>query len=171
MRQKVIIIRWAPTSGKSTIGEKLRNFDKKIVWLKTDNFKFFFSEPGETRILDEVMETCLKTLENLLDRGYSVVYEGIFKNPDYANKALELANSKNIPSKSYQLVCSLNSLKERDRSRKGVKEGCREPMPEEIIESLHKKVSENPINNAISLNTEEKSIDECVELIRKNFET
>ena len=87
MSQKLIILRGASASGKSTIGEKLRDFDKKIVWFKTDNVKSFFSD-AEERALDETMNTCLAILDYLLNHGYSVIYEGIFKNPDYFQKAI-----------------------------------------------------------------------------------
>lgn len=169
MKQVLIVLRGAPASGKTTIGENLRDFDRKIVWFKTDNIKTFFSNPRESRILDEVMETCLVILKNLLDKGYSVIYDGIFKKPEYAQKAVDLAKSMNIPTIVYQLTCSLKTLQERDRIRKGVKEGCRKPLGDEIIESLFNKVENNPIEGAIKLNTEEKSLEECLEIIRKNF--
>src|SRR5665213_1997419 len=162
MKQVLVIIRGAPASGKTTISESLRDFDKKIVWFKTDNIKDFFSDPSEARILDEVMETCIAILNNLLDRGYSVVYEGIFKNPDYAIRAIEVGRKRNIPTITYQLSCSLETLKARDKTRKGVKEGFREPMGDDVIESLYNKVENNPIEGAIKLSTEEKSLEECI---------
>lgn len=170
MKQVLVILRGAPASGKTTISENLRDFDKKIVWFKTDNIKPFFSDPSEARILNEQMETCIATLNNLLDRGYSVVYEGIFKNPDYALKAIEIGKSKNIPTIIYQLSCSLKTLSERDKTRKGVKEGCRKPLGDEVIESLFNKVENNPIEKAVKLDTENQSLEECIEIIRKNFD-
>jgi predicted kinase len=170
MKQTLVILRGAPASGKSTISESIRDFDKKIVWFKTDNLKFFFAEPSDSRILDEVMETCLATLDNLLNRGYSIIYEGIFKNPEYAMQAAKIGREKNIPTVIYQLSCSLESLRARDKIRKGVQEGCRKTMPDKIIENLYKMVEDNPIEGAIKLDTEEKSIDECIKIIKHNFE-
>ena len=170
MKQTLIILRGAPCSGKSTIGEQLRDFDSKIVWLHTDAYKSFFSNPNEDRILDDVMDACIVTLSNLLDKGFSVVYEGIFKKQEYILKAIQLAKGKNISVATYHLACSLGTLQKRDVDRKGVKEGCRKPLGEEIIESLFNKVQENPINEAITLNTEDKTLEECVELIKKNFD-
>jgi predicted kinase len=169
MAQILVILRGASASGKSTIGESLRDFDKKIVWLKTDNIKLFFSS-FEDRALDAVMDTALATLNHLLDQGYSVVYDGIFKKPEYFQRAIDLAKSKNIPVVVYQLVCSLETLKERDKNKPGVKEGLRNALGDEIIESLFRKVEDNPIEGAIKLNTEEKSIEECIGIIRRNFE-
>jgi chloramphenicol 3-O-phosphotransferase len=169
MVQKLVILRGAPASGKTTISEKLRDFDNKIVWFKTDSFKQFFSSPGEDRILDEIMETCLATLCNLLDRGYSVIYEGIFQKAEYVQKTVDIGISKNVPVVIYQLSCSLEILKERDRNRKGIKEGCRKPLGDEAIENLFKKLKENPINGAIKLDTQNTSLEDCIEIIRKNF--
>ena len=117
MKQVLVILRGASASGKSTIGENLRDFDKKIVWLKTDNFKPFFSE-AEERTLDAVMDTALSTLEFLLSQDYSVIYDGIFKKPEYVQKAIDLAKSRNIPVIAYQLACSLETLKERDKAKR-----------------------------------------------------
>src|SRR3989344_6876754 len=103
MSQKLIILRGAPATGKTTISENLRNFDKKIVWFKTDNFKPFFTDYlNEERALDAVFETCLATLNYLLDQGYSVIFEGIFKDPKYPLKAIEMGKSKNISVIVYQ---------------------------------------------------------------------
>jgi hypothetical protein len=43
-------------------------------------------------------------------------------------------------------------------------------MEDAVIESLYNKVENNPIEGAIMLNTEEKSLEECIEIIKKNFD-
>jgi len=170
MRQVLVILRGASASGKSTIGESLRDFDKKIVWLRTDSFKLFFSKDAKEEALDAVMDAALATLNSILAQGYSVVYDGIFKKPEYAQKAIDLAKSKNVPVIIYQLECSLETLKQRDKNKAGVKEGWKKPLGDERIEILFNKVENNPIEGAIKLNTEEKSVEECIRIIRKNFE-
>ena len=169
MKQKLIIIRGAPASGKTTISEGLRDFNNKIVWFKTDNLKLFFSDPSESRILDEVMETCLATLSHLLDKGYTVIYEGIFVKPEYVEKAIGIGESKNIPVAIYQLSCSLKTLQERDKNREGIKEGCRKRMGNGAIENLYNIIASKPIERSIKLDTESKSLEECIEIIKKNF--
>ncbi len=164
----LIILRGAPSSGKSTIAKKIRDYDKKITWLKVDNFKPFFDDDNET-IIDDVNDMALNSLDYLLDHGFSVVMEGIFQNPRYIQKAVDIAKNKNILSKVYLLDCSLNMLKERDRVREGVKEGCRKPLGDEKIEKLFNFVRSNPYPESIKLNTEELSLDQCVEIIKQNF--
>jgi predicted kinase len=170
MRQTLIILRGAPASGKTTIAENLRNFENKIVWFKTDNFKPFFSDRfGEGSAMDAVMETSLATLNYLLDQGYSIVFEGIFINPVYPQRAIQMGKTKNINTVVYQLECSLKTLQERDKTRRGVPEGLRKAMGDYEIENLNNKVKDNPIDGTIKLNTEEKSLEECINLIRNSF--
>lgn len=169
MNQKLVIIRGAPASGKTTLGENLRSKEKKIVWLKIDNLKPFFSEDwGDS--LDEVNKLALTIINSFLDDLYSVVFDGIFKNPEHAREAVKLAKSKNIPVVIYQLTCSLATLQARDKSRPGVKEGCREPLGDETIERLFHKVKDNPLEDAIELDTENQTLEACLAIIRKNFE-
>src|SRR4030042_6185925 len=94
MNQCLVILRGAPASGKSTIAKKLRDFQKKIVWLKVDNFKDFFSEE-DTLGLKYANESAVVILDYLLGQGFSVIVAGIFQNTDYIAKAIIL-NTENL---------------------------------------------------------------------------
>ena len=168
MKQVLVILRGAPSSGKSTLANKLRDYDKRIVWLKVDNFKPFFSDNTDL-IVDDVNKTALNSLNYLLDQGFSVVMEGIFQNPQYIQNAIDIAKQKNIPSFAYQLGCSLRTLQERDKTREGVKEGCRKLLGDEVIKRLYEVIENNPFKNIVKLDTEKVSIDECINLLKKNF--
>jgi len=168
MKQVLIVLRGAPASGKSSIAKNLRDFGKKIIWLKVDNFKDFFSEVSE-EALSEANKAGLATLNYLLDKGYSVIFEGIFKNPDWANNATKLAQQKNIPVFIYQLSCSLKTLQERDQARPGIKEGCRKPLGDKTIEFLYREVESKPIANTIKLDTNKLSIEECIKTIQRHL--
>lgn len=104
MKQSLIILRGAPVSGKSSIARALRNFEKKIVWLKVDNFKSFFADDA-SNALDYVNGSALVTLGYLLTDGFSVVMDGVFQNPDCIEDALNLAKSKNISARAFDLQC------------------------------------------------------------------
>ncbi len=168
MKQILIILRGAPATGKTTLGERLRNENEKIVWLKTDNFKPFFSESGE--FTDIISQTALASLDFLLDHGYSVIYEGIFQNPIFAENAKELAKTKNVSVVIYQLTCSLFTLQQRDKERPGIKEGCRKQLGDVTIETIFNNVENNPIKDAVRLDTEKLSLEKCLNIIRKNFD-
>lgn len=168
MKQVLIILRGAPASGKSTIAKKLRDYDKKIAWLKVDNFKPFFAEETDI-IVDEVNKAAINSLEYLLNEGFSVIMEGIFQNPGYVDLAVNIADRKNIHSVVYQLFCPLDILENRDKYRNGIREGCRRQLGHEIIEKLFKVIEKNPLKKSEILETEKKSLNECLEIIRKNF--
>ena len=169
MKQFLVIIRGAPASGKTTIAKQLRSFENKIVWLKVDNFKDFFS--GESTLEEQkfVDECALASLEYLLDKGFSVVMEKIFFDPFVIPMAIEVAKKKNIKSSVFQIKCPLNILKERDQTRPGIKEGCRKPLRGEVIEKLYIKLEETFYPSAIELDTEHLTIGECVERIQKEL--
>lgn len=165
MNQILIILRGAPASGKSTIAKSLRDYNKKIVWLKVDNFKPFFSDNTEI-IVDDVNKTAINSLNYFLDQGFSVIMEGIFQNPEYISKAVHIAKEKNIPVFTYQLICSLQTLQKRDKTREGIKEGCREPLGDDLINKLNKTIKNNPYQDSKILDTENMSLSECLEILK-----
>jgi predicted kinase len=169
MSQKLVILRGPAASGKTTICEQVRDYDKKIVWLSVDKMKPIFSD-FEDRTLEESNKAALAELKYLLGEGYSVIFDGIFKNVNRVYEAIKIAKEKNIETLVYQLRCSLETLQGRDKVRPGVKEGYRKPLGDKIIQSIHNTNLENPIEGAIELNTEEKSLDNCLEIIRSNFD-
>jgi len=56
----------------------ISQFDKKIAWLKVDNFKEFFAEDSSIA-LNYVNGSAIATLEYLFKQGFSVVMDGVFK--------------------------------------------------------------------------------------------
>ncbi|MCR4313467.1 MAG: zeta toxin family protein [Candidatus Roizmanbacteria bacterium] len=169
MKQVLVILRGAPSSGKSTIAKSLRDYEKKIAWLKIDHFKPFFAESSDS-ILGDVNNTAIIVLYYLLNQKFSIVMEGVFQNPIYIQEAVNIAKQKNIKTVVYELKCSINVLQVRDRIRPGVKEGCRRPLGNFVISNLSNIIEKNPFEDAIKLDTEKTSVDECIKLIKKNFD-
>ena len=169
MKQTLIIIRGAPSSGKSTIAKSLRNYEKKIVWLKVDNFKLFFSESSDN-IIDDVNKIALDSLDYLLEYKFSVIMEGVFQNPRYIQEAIALAKQRNITAFVYKLECSIETLQARDKTREGIKEGCRKPLGDNVIERLYNIIENNPYDESLKLNTENESVNECMKRINKHFD-
>jgi predicted kinase len=170
MNQFLVILRGAPASGKTTIAKEFRNFDKKIAWIKVDNFKEFFAEDSSTA-LDYVNGSAIATLEYLINKGFSVIMDGVFQETNAIDQALVFAKEKNIKTIVYQIKCSLSVLQERDRIRAGVKEGCRKPLGDDVIASIYQKLEINPYSNAKILDTEHLSLQECVKEITKDIHT
>lgn len=170
MSQFLVILRGAPASGKTTIAKEFRNFDKKITWLKVDNFKEFFAEDASAA-LEFVNGSAIATLEYLLSQGFSVVMDGVFQETNVIDYALKLAKEKNIKAIVYQIKCSLPILQERDRSRPGVKEGCRKPLGDDVIATIYQKLETTIYPNAEILDTEYFSLQECIKKITNDINT
>lgn len=160
------ILRGAPASGKTTIAKKLRSFENKVVWLKVDNFKDFFSGEATQEEQKYVDECALATLEYLLDKGFSVVMEKIFFDPFIIPIAAEAARKRNIKTKVFQIKCPLEILQERDKTRLGIKEGCRKPLGDETIRRLYEQLEKTPVADSIILDTASLSVEECVNRIK-----
>lgn len=169
MEQFLVVIRGAPASGKTTIAKKFRDFKKKVVWLKVDNFKDFFAQEASLEEQNYVDGCALETLKYLLDSGFSVIMEKIFYDPSIISKAINEANKRNIKNKVFQIKCSLKTLQKRDRERPGVPEGLRKALGDQVIEDLYNQLEKTYYPDAISLNTEELSIDKCVDFIKKEL--
>jgi len=168
-KQFLVIIRGAPASGKTTIAKKLRNFEDKVVWLKVDNFKDFFSDEVSEKEQECVDRSALVTLKYLLDNGFSVVMEKIFYDPSITPLAVNAAKTRNVKCKIFQIKCSLQVLQERDRNRPGIKEGCRKPLGDVVIENIYTQLESTYYPEAIPLDTEHLPIEECIEVIKREI--
>lgn len=166
-KQFVVVLRGAPASGKSTIAKELRNFKRKIVWLKVDNFKPFFTEESSLAEQRYVDECSLATLKYLLDKKFSVIIEKIFFYPGIIDRYIQTARDKDICIKVFQIKCSLKTLQLRDKERPGIKEGCRKPLGDEVINKLYSQLENTYYKGAIPLDTEKDSIAQCIRTIKK----
>lgn len=165
VEQFLAIIRGGPASGKTTIAKQMRDFSKKIVWLKVDNFKDFFAAEATQEEQKYVDECALATLKYLMDKGFSVVMEKIFFDPFIIPLAVKAAQERGIKSNVFQIKCPLKVLQERDRSRPGIKEGCRKPLGDEVIEKLYTKLENTYYPGAVELDTSSYSVEDCVRII------
>jgi len=169
MEQFLIIIRGAAASGKTTIAKRFRNFEKKIVWLKVDNYKEFFAQNASLSEQKYVDECALATLKYLLDNGFSVVMEKIFFNPDIIPLSVDEAKKRNIKVRVFQIKCPIEVLQERDKRRPGIKKGCRKPLGNEVIKKIHDQLQKTYYPGSIELDTEKLNIDESVKKIQDSL--
>lgn len=165
MSQFLVVLRGAPASGKTTISKKLRNFEKRIAWLKVDNFKDFFSDDS-SEALEYVNGSATATLKYLLDQGFSIVMDGVFQDTKEIDEVVNYAKGTGIKNIVYQIQCPLEVLKERDRNREGVREGFRKPLGDDVITKIYETLESNIYPNCLPLDTEHLTIDECVDKIQ-----
>lgn len=166
--QRLIILRGCVASGKSTIAKRFRNFKNKTVWLKVDNFKDFF-DSFDIEVRPYVHSATNATLDYFLKEGFSAVLDGVFQNPIFIDNAVEVAKKYKILYRVFQLKVSLKTLQERDKKREGVPEGHRKPLGDVAIAVIYNRLEENPYPGAITLDTENLSIDEAVNFINQQF--
>ena len=96
MNQKIVIVRGTACSGKTTICKEIRDFDNKIAWLSIDKVKNLFSD-FKDEAMDDANKSAVVILKNLLEREYSVIVDGIFKNPLHIEHIVQVGKDKNIP--------------------------------------------------------------------------
>ena len=137
--------------------------------VKIDNFKEFFAEDSSVA-LNYVNGSAIATLEYLFKQGFSVVMDGVFQETNAIDDALSLAKERNINAIVYQIKCSLSVLRERDQTRPGVKEGCRKPLGDDVLETIYQKLETTIYPNARDLDTEHLSPEECVKKIVNDIE-
>lgn len=166
MSQFLAIIRGAPASGKTTIAKELRSYKKKIVWLKVDNFKDFFTNKAALKEQKYVDKCALACLEYLLKEGFSVVMEKIFFDPFIIPKSVDLAEKYAVKVKVFQIKCPLKELLKRDKNRPGIKEGCRKPLGEKVISKLYDRLEKTYYPGAIEINTSKLSVAESANIIK-----
>lgn len=140
-----------------------------MIWLKVDNFKDFFD------ILDAAAMAFVHTNattapEYFLKEGFSVAMEGVFQNPDYAQQAVDIAKIYEIPCSTFQLKVRLAVLQQRDKVRPGVAQGCRKPLGNEVIAGIYTALEENPYPNAVVVDAEKMSVEECVSFIPNSLQ-
>ncbi len=159
--QRVVVLRGTPASGKSTIAKSMRDLPNRIAWLKVDNFKDFFADDA-SNALEYVNGSAVATLKYLLSKRFSVVIDGIFQDTSAIDQIIEASEKQNIPVKVFELEVDLDELKSRDRSRPGV-------LGDETIERIYNNLQNNPYLNSIKLNTQEHSLEECIEIINNSW--
>jgi predicted kinase len=162
--QKLIILRGAPASGKTTIAKRLRNFEKKRAWLKVDNFKDFFTEDA-SRALNYVNGAAVATLNYLLQNSFSVVMDGVFQDTKPIDESCRVADKLNIPNKVFELEATLETLISRDLEREGASEGLRQALGKDTISQIYKTLKSTPYPDSTKLNTEANNLEECVKII------
>ncbi len=92
----------------------------------------------------------------------------VYFDPHIISFAVEAAKKRNITVKVFQIKCPLHILQARDKNRPGVKEGCRKPLGDETIEKLYNQLENTFYPEAIALDTEKNSTEECVRIIKEN---
>lgn len=168
--QHIIVLRGAPATGKTTLAKAMRSDDLKIAWLKIDAFKDIFERETEKN-LHLVNGLGITTLTHLLNLGYSVVVDGIFQDTSRIDEIQTLARERTIPCTVFQLQTEYQTLQTRDLEREKESLGLRKRLSEETLKRLFDKVAGSVYPGAILLDTENKTVSECLAFINSHLKS
>jgi len=155
---KIILLNGVMAGGKSTIFESLKEKLPNYVFIDRAYFKDNIlkgvkkENPALAKQISK--ETVYNIARPLMKEGYNLVMPEIVKNS--AEKFLK-DELKNYEINSYFLTCSLEEAKKRDRKRQN------HSIRDDVVEKNYN--SQKPNEGDIIINTEEKSIEEVLEII------
>ena len=95
--------------------------------------------------------------------------DGIFRDVhlNILKQAVDEAKKRQFPIKVFQLDCSLQILLERDKKRVEETNGIRKPLGDVNITHIYENLKNNPVPNAEIIDTQRRSLEECIAIIKK----
>lgn len=170
MGQVLVILRGGPASGKSSVCEEVQKRNSKIVWLHVDSFKRFVNTGNKSSDRNHWYGASAASLNYFLKNGFSVLAEGIFQYHEHMQLFLQTAEKYVVKGKVFELASDPEILIQRDKTRKGVPQGLREPLPKETIKKLAFQIRDSHFPNAEIIDTDKESLDSIIEKILKEFD-
>ena len=116
--QKLIIIRGNSGSGKSTVAEKLREaLGGKVAIVGLDTLRrTILREPDQLENTD-IIGLIEQTVTYSLDKGYTVVIEGILSKPKYRSLLIKLMETTSCKSTVFYIDVSIEETIERHKTK------------------------------------------------------
>jgi predicted kinase len=116
--QQLIIIRGNSGSGKSAVAERLREeIDGKVAVIGLDTLRrTILKEPDQLENTD-VIGLIEQTVVYSLEKGYTVIVEGILSKPKYKEVLMKLVASADYESHIYYIDVSLEETLKRHRTK------------------------------------------------------
>lgn len=117
-KQKLIIIRGNSGSGKSAVAERLREeIDGKVAIVGLDTLRrTILKEPDQLENTD-VIGLIEQTVTYSLEKGYTVIVEGILSKPKYKEVLMKLVGSAKYDSYIYYIDVSLEETLKRHKTK------------------------------------------------------
>jgi len=156
MESFAVIIRGPAGTGKSTIGELLKQKLPNTVHVDIDKFKNIISKdssPQRTKIAHNVGT---HFLNQLIEYKYNIIVEEIFRE-DYYAAVVDMLKNNNYKVLTVFLTTTLEVALQRDTERETKTKG------EKIISQLHKEITS--LGEDLTIDTSEKNASEAVTII------
>lgn len=164
--QKFIIIRGNSGSGKSAVAERLRKLlDGKVALIEQDILRRTIL--GETDSLENTDTIGLieQTVLYCLERGYSVILEGIFSKPKYKDMLVRLMDAAPCDSHVFYVDVSFEETLQRHKTKPIATE-----VSEEKLRSWYQPQNYLDVEGEVIVG-EESTLEETVEFIRDKIKS
>lgn len=159
----LIIIRGAPSTGKTTIAYLLSKKIPHAYKISVDSLTGMFTLPGskskewkQVRPLGQELARILT--DYLLNQGKTVIAEEVFPEVRYISDLEGVAKKNKVKSYVFELITPMEILSQRE----GVRPDAKADKP---VEKLAGYIQQNPYPGAIKINTAPLSATHCAESI------
>jgi len=116
--QKLIIIRGNSGSGKSAVAEKLREeLGGKVAIVGLDTLRRTILMEKDHLENTDIIGLLEQTATYCLDKGYTVIIEGILSKPKYKEMLMKLVGSANCDSHIYYIDVTLEETIKRHKTK------------------------------------------------------
>lgn len=116
--QKLIILRGNSGSGKSTLAEQLRKvLDGKVALVGQDTLRRTILMEKDSSENKDIIGLLRQTVIYCLDKGYTVIVEGIFSKPKYREVLIELMEYASCGAHVFYLDVSIEETVRRHTTK------------------------------------------------------
>lgn len=162
--QKLIIIRGNSGSGKSTVAEKLRKqLDGKVALIGQDNLRRTIL--GETDSLEktDIIGLLDQTVTYCLEKGYSVILEGILSRPKYKDMLVKLMDTAPCDTHVFYIDVSIEESLQRHKTKPIAVE-----VSEEMLRSWYQPKNYLDVGGEVIIG-QESNLEEIVGIIEDSI--
>ena len=161
---KLIIIRGNSGSGKSVVAERLRKeLGGKVAIVGLDTLRRTILMEKDHLENTDIIGLIEQTVKYCLDKGYTVIVEGILSKPKYKETLMSLVDSADCPSHIYYIDVSLEETLRRHKTKPIADE-----VTDEQLASWYQPKNYLDVPDEIIVD-ESSSLEETVKLIKDNL--
>ncbi|HEY4489614.1 MAG TPA: AAA family ATPase [Candidatus Paceibacterota bacterium] len=162
--QKLIIIRGNSGSGKSAVAERLREeLDGKVALIGQDTLRRTILGEADSLDKTDIIGLLEQTLKYCLEKGYSVILEGILSKPKYKDVLVRSIDTAPCDSYIFYIDVSMEESLQRHKTKPIATE-----VSEEKLRSWYQPQNYLDVLGEVVIG-EESTLEETVELIKNSI--
>lgn len=160
-KQKLIIIRGNSGSGKSAVGEKLREeLGGKVAIVGLDTLRRTILMEKDHLENTDIIGLLEQTVTYCLEKGYTVIIEGILSKPKYKEILMKLIESADCDSHIFYIDVSLDETIKRHKTKPIANE-----VTDEQLKSWYQPKNYLDVSDEVIID-ESSTLEETVKLIK-----